>query len=101
MSTHIISQIPYAAYYMSCNLDHVLYDKINSTDDMKENDAYAFAKKYKDDPDGFRKFICESDFSVKGTHKESWEFIQKERHSLERHTNLGLSFPDEQSEGQE
>ena len=101
MSTHTISQIPYAAYYMSCNLDHVLYNKLNSTDDMKENDAYAFAKKYKDDPDGFRAFICESAFSVQGSHKESWEFIQKERHSLERYTNLGISFPIKQKKDKE
>lgn len=96
MSTHAISQIPYAAYYMSCNLDHVLYNKLNSTDDMKENDAYTFAKKYRDDPDGFRRFICESGFSVQGSYKESWEFIQKERHSLERFTNLGICFPAKQ-----
>ena len=30
--------IPYRAYYMSSNLDHVLYGKLNSSDDEKEND---------------------------------------------------------------
>lgn len=30
--------IPYHAYYMSCNLDHVLYGKLNSTDDDKEKE---------------------------------------------------------------
>ena len=49
---------------MSCNLDHVLYNKRNSTDEEKENDAYAFAKQYKGDRDGFVKFISESSFSV-------------------------------------
>lgn len=29
--------IPYRVYYMSCNLDHVLYDKRNSTDSSFEN----------------------------------------------------------------
>ena len=28
--------VPYKVYYMSCNLDHVLYDKRNSTDEEKE-----------------------------------------------------------------
>ena len=37
--------VPYRIYYMSCNLDHVLHNKRNSTEDEKENDAYAFAKK--------------------------------------------------------
>ena len=84
--------IPYQAYYMSCNLDHVLYGKLNSTDEEKENDAYAFAKRYKDDIDGFLTFISDSEFSRMDGYKEYWEFIKKDLHSLERHTNLGLCF---------
>lgn len=84
--------IPYRAYYMSSNLDHVLYGKLNSSDEDKENDAYAFAKRYKDDIDGFLKYISDSDFSRMEGYKESWAFIKKECHSLERYTNLGLCF---------
>lgn len=84
--------IPYSAYYMSANLDHVLYDKLNSTDDEKENDAYAFAKKYKDHLEDFLTFISDSDFSVCSDFRESWEYIKAERRSLERHTNLGICF---------
>ncbi|SEH25142.1 hypothetical protein SAMN05216583_106135 [Selenomonas sp. KH1T6] len=84
--------IPYQAYYMSCNLDHVLYGKLNSTDEDKENDAYDFARRYKDNIGGFLSFISNSEFSVSIGYKESWEFIKKENHSLERHTNLGLCF---------
>ena len=86
--------IPYRAYYMSSNLDHVLYGKLNSSDEDKENDAYAFAKKYKDDIDGFLKFISDSDFSRMEGYKESWAFIKKGCHSLERYTNLGICFAD-------
>lgn len=86
--------IPYRAYYMSCNLDHVLYGKLNSSDDEKENDAYAFAKKYKDNIDGFLTFISDSDFSRMDGYKESWNFIKKDLHSLERHTNFGLCLAD-------
>ena len=86
--------IPYRAYYMSSNLDHVLYGKLNSSDDEKENDAYSFAKRYKDDVDGFLEFISDSDFSRMEGYKGSWEFIKKECHSLERYTNLGLCFSD-------
>lgn len=84
--------IPYRVYYMSCNLDHVLYGKLNSPDEEKEDDAYAFAKRYKDDIDGFLTFISDSEFSRMDGYKESWEFIKKDFHSLERHTNLGLCF---------
>ena len=63
---------------MSSNLDHVLYGKLNSSDEDKENDAYAFAKNYKDDIDGFLKFISDSDFSRMEGYKESWAFIKKD-----------------------
>ena len=77
---------------MSANLDHVLYNKLNSSDKDKENDAFLFAKRYKDHLDEFLQFIADSDFSVVGDFKESWEFIKEGKHSLERHTNLGICF---------
>jgi hypothetical protein len=42
IGTGKVRAIPYRVYYMSCNMDHVLYDKRNSTDEEKENDAYDF-----------------------------------------------------------
>ena len=91
-STGQIWKLPYGIYYMSCNLDHALYGKLNSTDEEKEEDAYQFAKKYRNDIPGFLKYIKELDFAVGPDYKESWDFITEERHSLERHTNLGLCF---------
>lgn len=84
--------IPYSAYYMSSNLDHVLYGKLNSTDDEKEDDAFAFAKRYKNNLPGFIEYITNSDFSVSNDFKESWEYIKEGLHSLERHTNFGICF---------
>ena len=82
--------IPYQVIYMSCNLDHVLYDKRNSTDDEKETDAYLFANKYKDDLDGFVEFICKSKFSVEGDYSDTWTFIERDMNSIERHTNIRI-----------
>lgn len=90
-----IWSIPYRVYYMSCNLDHVLYDKQNSTDETKENDAYTFAKKYKDKVAEFEKFICKSLFSVNGNYKESWEYIEKNLNSVNRYTNLCICIEEE------
>lgn len=90
---YIWTSIPYSVYYMSCNLDHVLYDKPNSTDDEKESDSYKFAKQYKNDLEGFKSYIRESDFSVSGDYQESWAFIKKDCNSLNRYTNLGICFP--------
>lgn len=90
-----IWSVPYQIYYMSCNLDHALYGKLNSTDDEKEDDAFAFAKKYRDDIPGFMKYISESDFSVIRSYPQSWQYIREGLHSLERNTNLGLCFQEE------
>ena len=87
--------VPYQIYYMSCNLDHALYGKLNSTDDEKEADAFAFAKRYRDDIPGFMKYIGESEFSVAGSYPQSWQYIREGLHSLERHTNFGLCFQEE------
>ena len=84
--------IPYRVFYMSCNLDHVLHDKINSTDAEKKRDSIKFAKQYKENAQEFLSFISESDFSVKMPYKESWQFIKQGLHSLERHTNFGNCF---------
>ena len=87
--------VPYQIYYMSCNLDHALYGKLNSTDDEKEADSFAFAKKYRDNIPGFMKYISESDFSVSGSYPQSWQYIREGLRSLERHTNFGLCFQEE------
>ena len=81
---------------MSCNLDHVLHDKRNLTNDEKENLAIAFARKYKDDIHGFIRFINDSNISVGGTFLETRAFIKEGLNSLGRHTNLGLCFKNSQ-----
>ena len=93
LSCKEIWSIPYSLFYMSSNLDHVLYGRLNCTDEEKEDNAYQFAQKYKDDLNGFLNYIERSDFSVMTGYRESWEFIQEGLHSLERHTNLGIKFP--------
>lgn len=87
--------VPYRVYYMSCNLDHVLYNKRNSTDEEKEQDAYAFAKTYKNNIGAFMDFMCKSSFSVKGDFKESWKFIEEDMNSIERYTNLPVCLEEE------
>lgn len=96
-----IWKIPYRVYYMSCNLDHVLHNKRNSTDEEKENDAYTYAKRYRNDLNGFIDFICKSDFSVNGDYLESWEYIEVGMNSLERYTNLCVCIHDELQESLE
>ena len=88
-----IWNIPYRILYMSCNLDHVLFDKQNSTKEEKEQDSLRFAICYRDRVPEFIKFIKESNFSVNLDYQNSWNYIKSERHSLERHSNFGLCLP--------
>jgi len=92
MLNKVWNTVPYCAYYMSCNLDHALYGKLNSSDDDKERDAYAFVRRYKDRLDEVLAFISDSEFAYAGDIKGSWKFIQQGKHSLERHSNFGLCF---------
>jgi hypothetical protein len=91
-STNQIWGLPYRVYFMSCNLDHILYDKLNSSDAEKENDSFQFAKKYRADINGFLSFISNSDFSVNTDYKASWIHIKENSNSLKRYSNLGLCF---------
>ena len=77
---------------MSCNLDHVLHNQQNSSDTDKTNNAYVIVRRYKQCPNKYITFLSQSKFSVMGDYKESWEYIKKDLHSLERHTNIGICF---------
>lgn len=85
-------KIPYSIYYMSCNLDHVLYGVQNSDDTTKRQNAFQFAKKYKDNLDGFVKYISDPAIAVTGAYRETWAYIRQGLNSLCRHTNLNLCF---------
>ncbi len=84
--------VPYSIYYMSCNLDHVLYGVQNSDDETKNRSAFRFATKYKDDFDGFVEYISDPTLAAAGDYKETWEYIRRDLNSLRRQTNLNLCF---------
>lgn len=88
----ICGGIMYHIYYMSCNLEHVLHNLRQVAAEDKEGLAYKFAAKYKEDLQGFLKYMKESEFSVCSNYLESWEFITEGLHSLQRYSNLGLCF---------
>lgn len=88
--THI-GKIPYSAYFMSCNLDHVISNRINIGESAKEAGAHAFVKRYRNDISGFIDFMTKTDFVENCDDYESgWNYIRKGTRSLERHTNLGI-----------
>ena len=77
---------------MSCNLDHVLYNLQNASDEEKEEYALEFSERYIANINDFISFLCHSKFSRCESYEASWNFIKKGKHSLEQYSNLGLCF---------
>ena len=93
-STNQISAIDYRAYYFCCNLDHILYNEANLESALKIDYAYDFQDKYFDNEIEFINFMLNSDFTVKGEYKETWNFLKEKINSLGRYSNFHLFFSD-------
>ena len=92
-TTGKIRNIPYRLYFNSCNLEHVLYNELKDfSDDEKEILSDEFAEKYEGKVLEFIDFISDKSVSVEGTYKETWKYIEKDKNSLERHSNMHLIF---------
>ena len=88
VNTGIVSKdIPYSIYYMSCNLDHVLYDERNLPDSDKVEKAKEFELKFGDNISDVKQFFHDRNVPVK-SFKDSWDFIEEGNHSLTRFTNI-------------
>lgn len=85
-------EIPYRVFYFSCNLEHVLHNNAYVPSKIKRSMADEFADRYYCDVKGFVDFISNSDFSVDGSWRGSWDFIKSGEKSLHRYTNFGLFF---------
>ena len=93
LSLSNVKSLPYEMYFVSCNLDHALYDEINLDIDKKQAYADAFYERFIGKEEKFIDFL-ESDV-VNGTPKsmyDSWKYIKEGLHSVERHTNLNVYF---------
>lgn len=81
--------VPYSIYFMSCNLDHVLHNRRNSTQKEKTESSLVFADAY-DDPKMFEDFFNDQNIKVTGSYEETWRFAQQELNSLKRGSNFWL-----------
>jgi len=89
-----INGIPYNAYYLSCNLEHVLHNDANVDDNLKVEKAEEFSDSYFERELEFLDFIRKDSFAVEGEYEETWEFIKQGSNSLNRYSNLHLVFED-------
>ncbi|MCD8371137.1 MAG: hypothetical protein LUC94_12615 [Clostridiales bacterium] len=88
-----INGVKYRIYFNSCNLEHVLYQKLaDFTDQEKADMADDFAELYDGRLEDFISFISDARLAVRGTYSETWKYIQKDCHSLERNSNMHLIF---------
>ena len=91
--TSKINSIPYEMYYMSCNLEHVLHDKLEDiSEDEKKELANKFADRFYEKEIEFIEFINNKDFKVLGDYKTTWDFIKKDLNSVNRYSNFWLFF---------
>ncbi len=88
-----IHEIPYRIYFNSCNLEHVLYGELkNYSDEEKQRLSDEFADKYDDRAEEFVTFISEPAIAVLGTYQKTWDYIEKDKNSLHRHSNMHFIF---------
>lgn len=83
-------KVPYKLYYFSCNLEHVLHNRLEDFSDKEKRElSEKFEDLYIDDIDGFKAFIKNvlppSEYR---TYRKTWLFIGKSTNSLKRYSNL-------------
>ena len=92
-STGKVHEIGYRLYFNSCNLEHVLYNELkNFSNQEKEVLSDDFADKYEGKVQEFIDFISDEAIAVPGTYKATWRYIEKDKNSLHRHSNMHLIF---------
>ena len=88
-----INSIPYRIYFNSCNLEHVLYGELKEySDEEKQLLSDDFADRYDGKADEFIEFISAPVIAVSGTYQKTWDYIERDTNSLNRHTNMQLIF---------
>lgn len=93
LTCNSIKGISYRCYYLSSNLDHALYNQLNLSDELKSQYSLAFYEQFMGRESLFIKFLeMEVVNGVPESFPESWRYIRKELHSLQRHTNLNIYF---------
>lgn len=91
--TRKVNGIPYRIYFNSCNLEHVLYGELKDySDEEKQILSDDFADRYDGKIDEFIEFISAPTVAVSGTYQNTWDYIEKDKNSLNRHTNMHLIF---------
>lgn len=88
-----VEKIPYAFYYFSRNIEHVLHNRADSLSSREKRIfSESFENTYADRPEEFIAFIQSREVAVRGSYSKTWEYIFRGTNSLKRGTNFGLFF---------
>ena len=82
--------IPFSVYFFSCNLDHVICNDANLSQELKHKIAAKFDKQYKNNPAGFINFFHADDIAVSDKYNDSWDYIKRDNNSLKRYSNFNV-----------
>lgn len=88
-----IIKIDYKIYYMSCNLEHVLHNLPNVSDEKeKEKLSKQFRKETAENKNKLRDIVFAPTIDSPGGYNESWDYIQRSENSLKRKSNFSKFF---------
>lgn len=89
-TSNVYKDLPYELYFFSSNLEHVLHNNQNVSENQKSSYADKFADRFFDEPHKFIEFINDKEFAVAGNYNDTWKFIKENTNSLNRYTNFHL-----------
>lgn len=88
-----VEKIPYALYYFSRNIEHVLHNRADSLSGREKRIfSENFENTYANHPEDFIRFMQSREVAVRGSYSKTWEYILRGTNSLKRGSNFGLYF---------
>nr|MBQ4453175.1 hypothetical protein [Clostridia bacterium] len=87
-----VGKTNYSIYYVSCNMDHLLFNSRYLSPSGKGIKAMEFACECDKNPDCIDDIIFKKGICAEGSYWDTWGFIQNDCESLQRHTNLNVFF---------
>lgn len=92
-------KIPYEVYFMSINLEHVLHNDANVSNEQKPILADQSLERFYRDSNALLTLLNLPEIFIPGTYDTTWTYIRNGTNSLQRRSNLGVFFQQEKLKG--
>ena len=92
LSVEKVSNISFSIYYVSRDMDHVLFNKPNASREEKKNDETKFKIQCDESPEILNLSLFAKGIMAEGTYEDSWAYVEQNCNSLSRHSNINLYF---------